>query len=89
MATRQECYKAIDSERAYQNDLWGDGYDLEHRRPEEWLVYIDVYLNKAKVAITSIKDNTAIPETIHIIRKITALGIAAMEQLGAPRRAGY
>lgn len=85
-ATREEVYAALDSEREYQNDLWGDGYDLEKRRPEEWLVYMKVYLDKAFVAITAEPDDVAIPKTVEIIRKITGLGVAAMEQLGAPKR---
>jgi hypothetical protein len=86
MPTRYEVYEAVNSERNYQNEKWGDGHDLQHRRPEEWLVYMKVYLDAAFVQITMEPDETAIPKTLDTIRKITALGVAAMEQLGAPKR---
>lgn len=84
--TRSEVYAAIDTERDYQNRLWGNGNDLQRRRVEEWLVYMKVYLDKAMVEITSEPDEAAIPKSVATIRKITALGVAAMEQLGAPPR---
>jgi hypothetical protein len=31
----------------------------------------------------------AYPKVQHIMRKVTAMGVAAMEQLGAPQRPGY
>ena len=89
-ATRGEVYAALDGERDYQNDLWSPVNSdniLEPRRPEEWLVYMEVYLRKAQEAITSDVDAIAIPATMHIVRKITAMGVAAMEQNGAPERA--
>jgi len=89
MVDRNEVYEALDSERAYQNNLWGNGHDLELRRPEEWLVYMKVYLDKAFEQITVDIDDIAIPNTVNTIRKITALGVAAMEQLGAPKREGF
>jgi hypothetical protein len=89
-STRQEVYAALDGERAYQDSLWSPengGNILESRRPEEWLIYMDVYLRKAQDAITSDIDSIAIPNTMHIIRKIGAMCVAAMEQNGAPPRA--
>lgn len=86
MTPREEVYAAIDGERDYQNSVWGLEHDLKLRRPEEWLVYLKVYLDKAFVEMTGSVDEVAIPKTMHIIRKITAMGVAAMEQLGAPQR---
>lgn len=88
-ATRQQVYEALDGERAYQNDRWGGPIHDDRKRPEEWLVYMKVYLDKAFEAITTDKDDIAIPNTLDVIRKVTALGVGAMEALGAPHRSGY
>jgi hypothetical protein len=93
MANRVDVYKAIDTERAYQHQRWGvEDRDERHpddRRPEEWLTYMKVYLDKAFVAITSDHDDVAIPETMHIIRKIAAMTVVCMETWGAPTREGF
>ncbi len=89
LTTREEVYSALDGERDYQDYLWGPEHDRGHMRPEEWLVYMKVYLDKAFVSITESADDRAIPNTMHAIRKVTALGVAAMEVLGAPRREGH
>lgn len=81
-ATRQDAFSAIESERSYQNYRWpGHKHTVT-----EYLVYIQHYLNKAiAVASTSDSDETALAE----VRKIAALGVAAMEENGAPLREGW
>ncbi len=86
-ATRAEVYEAIDGERAYQAK-WAE-------KPHEtaaFLTYMREYLRRAE-ALTSIWPDgvaTAGPfagETdLDMVRKITALGVACMEQNGAPGR---
>lgn len=89
MASREEVYAAIDSEREYQNWRWGGPIQDTRKRPEEWLVYMKVYLDKAFEAITKDTDDVAIPNTMDCIRKLGGLSVAAMEALGAPRREGF
>jgi hypothetical protein len=83
-STRQEVYRAIDGERNYQEYRW--------HRPEhihsvtEYLVYIEYYVNRAKVAVSSQDDEQG---ALDDLRKITALGVAAMEENGAVQRVGW
>lgn len=83
-ATRQDVYSAIESERQYQNYRWPEA--AHTHSITEFLVYIEHYLNKAK-AIVSTEDGQE--GALDDLRKITALGVAAMEQNGAKRREGW
>lgn len=90
MATRSAVYAALDSERAYQAFRWGE----QKHELESFLLYMDDYLTRLKTVVSgadpTYKDHDSIySEAIHRIRKITALGVAAMEQHGAPQRAGF
>lgn len=83
--TREEVYRVLDGERAYQISVWGDRHD-ENEALGNFLLYIDVYLQKAKVALTQgIGDGPA----LDVLRKVTALGVAAMEQFGSIPRDGF
>ena len=96
MTPRQEAYAAIDSERAYQDMMWGDtlsggrepgeGQQGGDRSVDEFSCYIVGYAQKLlATACTSPVDR----EKLEIIRKIGGLAVACMEQHGAPRREGY
>lgn len=91
-ATRQEVYAALDTERAYQESRWqaenmpGGPASRQHSL-EEWLVYMQSYLSEAinqvsRNGVGSYEYNKA----LDTIRKITAMGVACMEQHGAPIR---
>ena len=84
MPTRQEVYEAIDSERAYQQHRWGVEHDKQHTSPCPWLVYIKTYVDEA-FALATFNE----PEVNDTLRKIAGLSVAAMEQLGAPKREGF
>ena len=78
---------AIDSERAYQDDRWGnqDGPDsgAYGHTVDEFALYILTYAQKlADEASASRGDD----EKLNIVRKVIALGVACMEQHGAPNR---
>lgn len=91
-ATRAEVYAALDSERAYQATRWNaQTTDTagHHDTIEEWLVYMQSYLTEAMNQIARSSDQVGKPLALASIRKITALGVAAMEDLGAPRREGF
>jgi hypothetical protein len=83
MTTRTEVYAAIDGERTYQDSRWDS---LHIHSFEEWFVYIEDYVNEAKhiLARTATPGNTATPA--HIMRKVAAMAVCAMEQNGAPHR---
>lgn len=76
---KSEVQKAIEGERAYQEKRW------PHHRHNvaEWLLIIEKLCTDARRAwVTGHGDN----EALHEIRQITATGVAAMEQCGAPER---
>ncbi len=81
--SREEVYRAIDSERDYQDHVWGDFPGFDIRPVQNNIITMDVYMDKLKVAWT---DNPNDPEVLNIIRKITAVGVHAMEVNGAPTR---
>lgn len=88
-ATRQEVYAAIDSERVYQlkRALESGKTDEAPHTAEEFALYMLDYLNEAihQMARTWTPDGK-VPAALDTIRKVTALGVACMEQHGAPRR---
>lgn len=86
MSTREEVYKAVDSERDYQDLKWGIPHE---RTPTEFLVYIQDYLTQAFNQATREPDEKKLrvsKNTLDTIRKVTALGVACLEQHGAPLR---
>lgn len=86
--SREEVYKLIDGERDYQDERWNANTTSSggrHENPEEWIMYMEDYLAEAKHLLS--RNNRDInPKAMAIIRKVTAMGVAAMEQIGAPER---
>lgn len=78
---REEVYRAIDSERDYQNEKWSEFSD-ENNNWADWLLYIEHHLNKAKESVYD-SHNTSF---LHEIRKIAALAVACGEQNNMPSR---
>ena len=95
---RADVYEAIDGERAYQDKLWNLDTTSSAGRHETaaFLTYMRVYLNRADLLSSTLADNEVAPEDhefagecdLDFVRKVTALGIACMEQHGAPQRKG-
>lgn len=92
MATRQEVYAALDSEREYQNKRWGVTPDsTTGHNPHsvtEWLTYMHTYVSKGlEIATMSSKqDDPESRAALEFVRKVAALGVVAMEEHGAPHR---
>lgn len=91
MPTRAEVYTALDSERAYQEFRWNKNTTTSGGQHSftEWVAYMDYYLGLAKKELATRARQEAYPDVAHIMRKVTAMGVAAMEQLGAPKREGF
>lgn len=91
--TRQEAYSIVDSERDYQEmRIIRDGSTAvgeHHHSPEEFLLYMEHYLQEARRIASTTWGPSAKPATMDFIRKVTALGVAAIEHNGAPRREGF
>jgi hypothetical protein len=85
LTARADVYRAIDSERAYQDRRWNHP---DHGRHSigEWLVYIDSYLSEAKQELTRQPDPFASADALETIRKIAGMCVACMEDHGAPMR---
>ncbi len=82
MATRNDVYVAINTERAYQDKRWPN--ERAHTT-DEFILFMEHYLHEARRLASTTPDGNV--EVLDFVRKVTALGVACMEQNGAPRRA--
>jgi len=76
--SREEVYKLIDGERDYQDSKWVSKerpYPDAETSVAAWLIYIEFHLALAKSDIYLLAEGKALEQ----IRKITALGVACME----------
>jgi hypothetical protein len=88
-ATRVEVYASLDSERRYQDSRWNrktTSTGGAHESLLEWIAYQEHYLGLAKVILSTKPEPDATEAALHVQRKVTALGVAAMEAIGAPQR---
>jgi hypothetical protein len=83
MATRQEVYEALDTEREYQERRWGGEDQNRKHEVASWILYMQEYLTEAIHTASRSGDETL---ALDSIRKVTALGVACMEVHGAPHR---
>lgn len=86
---RYDVYAAVDGERQYQNDQKGNSKRHEGQppmTPGEYILCMEKCLADARDTWYRPDGGNA---CLDHVRKVTALGVAAMELHGAPRRAGY
>jgi len=83
-AIRAEVYAALDSERAYQERKWEGVYNV----PASWATFIASYAAEMQhqATRTDLNQPGAMVAFLNTLRKTTALGVACMEQHGAPKR---
>lgn len=81
---REKIYKAIDTERDYQDSKWGIVDDPNYQSYDEahFILDIEEHLNQAKKAMYNI-DRT---EVMNQFRKIAALAVKCGEVHGMPER---
>lgn len=86
--TRAEVYKAIDSERAYQDSKWNPETTTSDgmHSLEEWFMYIEDYVNEAKHILSRQSRQVGDVTALDIMRKVAGMSVCAMEQHGAPLR---
>ena len=89
MPERIEVYTAIDSERDYQDMRRSRDNGAPCHTVEEFVLYIDHYLNEVKKTASTVWGSECRPAMLEGLRKVVALGVAAMEQHGAPQRKGF
>jgi hypothetical protein len=85
---RDQVYAAIDSERDYQEEVWGASLSSDQpgngdRTLDEFALYIGGYADD----LTRVSSHSGSPQAkLEVVRKVAALCVAAMEQHGAPHR---
>ncbi len=89
--SREEVYSLLDGERAYQDSVWNENTTSTAgvHTVTEWLVFMQDYLDEAKSYVSRSLEPAGSQKASHTIRKIAAMGVACMEQNGAPRREGF
>jgi hypothetical protein len=82
--TRSAVYAALDGERDYQDAGSGNAAtdNVDSNTVAGALVLLDQYVQKAKAAYAGVHPAGRI-EALSIIRKVTAIGVRAMEVNGA------
>jgi hypothetical protein len=89
VSTREEVYSAIDSERNYQDRKGvANGGEPHRHELESYVLYMDDYMTELKAQLSRIWTSDGQPPTaaLNTLRKVVALGVAAMEQHGALHR---
>ena len=76
---KKEVLLAIEGERNYQEKKW----PMHKHSTAEWILIMDKCMGDAKKAWVCGHGDT---QALHEIRQVVAVGIAAMEQCGAPPR---
>ena len=86
MTKRSLVYEALDGERDYQDEKWGPTPSHGIHTATEFLVFMRDYIEEALHIESRESLVTADPKALDIIRKVTALGVACMEQNGVQLR---
>ena len=82
---REKVYELIDGEREYQKTQTIKNNWNEPKRVGEYLSVLRILLSKAENEWYSESDLDP-KNTLSFIRKISAIGVACMEEHGAPKR---
>jgi hypothetical protein len=82
----EDVCEALQGERAYQDSLASTSETDGHHTVTEFLLYMDTYVQDAKQLASKTWGPQATTKTLDAIRKITALGIACMQQNGVVHR---
>ncbi len=88
-ASRTIVYQAIDGERDYQDKVWGPTACGGEHEVAAFISYMEHYLTRAREWTSTLSDGAANSNgetALDFVRKVTALGVACMEQNGAVRR---
>lgn len=88
---RTDVFLAIDSEREYQETRVSNESvrPTETKSLEDFAIYMDSYFREFKEVLARTWGPDTNAKALPILRKVVALGVAAMEAHGAPGREGY
>jgi hypothetical protein len=86
--TRQDVYAVIDGERDYQDSRWNASTTPTEGRHsvEEFVLYMEHYLQEARRLLSTQASPKATHDGLDFVRKVTAMGVACMEQNGVVPR---
>ena len=88
VTARSAVYRALDSERAYQDSKFENQEDRGgaiDRSLDEFILYIKQYADEAGALTTHENEE----EALNFVRKVGALCVGCMERHGAPQREGF
>lgn len=90
MPTRKEVFEALDTELDYQlamsANAHGDPAEEGKKKLEQFVLYMEDYMLEARSLLSRHWGPGAYDAALPTIRKVTALGVAAMIVHGAPPR---
>lgn len=88
MATRTEVYSCLDGEREYQDSRWNPSTTSTEgvHTVTEFTLYMEHYLQEARKLLSTQASPKADLDGLDFIRKVTAMGVACMEQNGCVQR---
>lgn len=88
MASRAEVYHALDTERTYQESRWNSTTTTSggQHSVSEFVLYMEYYLQECRRLLSTQASPKSEQDGLDFVRKVTALGVACMEQNGAPPR---
>lgn len=88
---RQLVYDAIDGERDYQASRWNENTTTTKglHTVDEFVLYMIDYIEEARRQLSRNASPLAQQLALDTVRKVAAMGVACMEQNGAPQREGY
>lgn len=81
-SARQDAFEAIEGEREHQDQKWGTLQEHPHE-VGSWLTIMRKHLTDAETAFCGHGGDAG---ALEAIRKVSAVGVACMEQHGAPKR---
>lgn len=86
--TIKEAINIVEEEIDYRNKIWNKETTSSEgvHSPEEWLMYIEDYIDEAKHLLTRENVQTSYPKAMSIMRKVAAMSIIAITQNETPRR---
>lgn len=89
MPTREKVYEVLDGERDYQTK-WDTAESQGLHETGAFILFMEHYLAEARELESTRENGNNAPfvgeGSLDFVRKVTALGVACMEQNGAPPR---
>lgn len=86
--TREEAFAAVETELDYQIARWNKETTVTegNHSVAEFVLFMQDYIREATTALSRNGEPFASEAALHVIRKITGMGVSCMMQNGAPHR---